>query len=323
MRRYGVLMVALVAFLTLTVACGQAEERGGTVGSTGSGVSADLAENRVMPAGQHTSPPAISSSGAPAPQDAASSKASGQPGGGDTASTLADLAIVERKIIYNAQIDLAVDDVNEAFAAAQRIAQGAGGIVSASNFYTKDDQRLASVTLRVPVDSYQEVLSQLRQLAVEVRSETSNAKDITEEFTDLESRLRNLEATELRYLELLGRAQNIEEILRVQDRINATRAEIEQVKGRMQLLENLSDMATIQAQIQPFAAPTEEPRPGGWNPSRIARDAWENSLAAMQAVAGALITISIYLVWLAIPAVIVLAVWRRVAGLPLIDRRQG
>src|SRR3972149_7655643 len=119
-------------------------------------------------------------------------------------------------------------------------------------------------------------MEQPRGIAKQVRSERSEASEVTEEYTDLEARLRNLEATEASYLELLTGAGDIPDILLVQDRLSQVRQEIEQVQGRINLLDNLTDLATITIQLSLPAAAVggggrdwgQEAWGGGWGGAR-------------------------------------------------------
>lgn len=222
--------------------------------------------------------------------------------------------ILDRKIIYNASLQLTVEDVSRSFQEVQNIAQGAGGVVASSRFYLDGAKRLATVTIRVPVTAYNDVLGQLRRLALEVEHETSSANDVTEEYTDLSARLRNLEATEAQYLAFLGQAKNVAEVLQVQDRINATRQEIERVKGRMQLLERLTDLATIQVNMQPEAA--AKPDATSWSVAQVFEDAWESSLRALRGVAEVVITLAVYSMWIIVPLVGLLLIVRYAGLLP-------
>lgn len=175
----------------------------------------------------------------------------------------APAAALDRKIIQNASLDLAVEDVDRAFNEVGRIASSAGGFVASSSFYSQEEQRFASATLRVPAERYEDVLTQLRRLALEVVGQSSSSQDVTGEYTDLQSQLRNLEAAERQYLLLLEQARTITDILTVQDRLNQTRGEIEYVKGRMNLLESLSDMASIDVALhEPLEAEKEGPAKG-------------------------------------------------------------
>ncbi len=190
----------------------------------------------------------------------------------------------DRKIIRTATLELAVEDISAAVQEVENVALAAGGFVSRSSVFIEEPSELgeeddfaprrtqtATVTIRVPAEVYGSVMSQLRGVAEEVRSEISEASEVTEEYTDLQARLRNLEATEVSYLELLTKAVDIPDILTVQDRINQVRLEIEQVQGRINLLDSLTDLATITVQLTLPLAPAEEPDGGqGW-----AAEAWD------------------------------------------------
>lgn len=204
----------------------------------------------------------------------------------------------------------------------ERIARAAGGFVSSSSVFINDEPipepleetigrtRSASVTIRVPAQAYPTVMSQLRGMAREVQFESSDTTDVSEEFADLQARLRNLEATEARYLELLQMAESIPDILTIQDRINAVRLEIERIQGRINLLNDLTDLATITVQLRPFLPAAEEPAEGGGWAEEAARAAWEASQAVMRALGTAAIMAGVALAWLALPALVVLLGWR-------------
>ena len=219
-------------------------------------------------------------------------------------------ASVQRKIIQTASLTLQVEAVSEAFQEVGRIAAGASGFVASSTFSDEADEQTASITIRVPAERFQEVLASLRGLAVKVENEQSEASDVTEEYTDLQSRLRNLEATEAQYLEFLERAQDIEEVLLVQDRLNSVRADIEQVRGRANLLTGLSDMATITVHLHPEAADSDG---GEANPADAAKAAWDASLATLRGLATAIVAVAVYSWWL-VPIIIGIVVVGRIAG---------
>jgi uncharacterized protein YjeT (DUF2065 family) len=153
------------------------------------------------------------------------------------------------------------------------------------------------------------VLSDLRGLAQEVRSESSNTSDVSEEFADLEARMRNLGATESRLLELLGRATSIGDILIVQDRINAVRLESERVQGRIQLLNDLSDLATIEVFLRPLVlVEGPEPEEKGWA-QEVADAAWETSQDVLRALGSGAIVAGVVLAWLSAPVLVALGAW--------------
>ncbi len=102
-----------------------------------------------------------------------------------------------RKIVYTNNISIVVKDPAASAQQIQQMATEAGGYVSQSQLsqYTGDQMR-GMVVVRVPVESYEQVLGQIRKLGVRVLSDSSSASDVTSEYTDLEAQLRNLEAAE-------------------------------------------------------------------------------------------------------------------------------
>jgi hypothetical protein len=253
--------------------------------------------------------------GMPAPEPAGkTAPVTGSNPGADV--TVDSQAIDDRKIVYNANLNMAVGDVDRAVGDVQRIAASAGGFLGNANVRIEgnreEERKIADIAIRVPSSAYQDVLAQLRGLATEVKAETAQSRDVTEEYSDLSARLRNLEATEARYIQLLSEARNIGEILQVQDRINATRLEIERIQGRLNLLDHLAELASITVHLEPALAAADASNGGsGWDPVRVADNAWEALLAVLRGMASVAIAIAIFSV-LVVPLLVACAwLWRR------------
>lgn len=258
---------------------------------------------------------------------APSAEAGGSPAGGGP-QPLSSTDLIDRKIIRNATVEITVDDVLAAVKRVEDAAQTAGGFVSSSTVNVQDlprpegsahdepppKRQTATVTVRVPAASFSSVMNQIRGIAKEVTGESSNASEVTEEYTDLQARLRNLQSIEQQYLQLLGRAEAISDILTVQDRLNSVRAEIEQVQGRINLLDSLTDMATITVNISPPPLPEKAGTQPGW--ARQAwDDAWETSSEILRQIGVVAITAGVVLMWLGVPALILLGLgWRLWGG---------
>jgi hypothetical protein len=306
--KLGRLALAGVAALALLLAaCGGAD---GPAGGNGDEKRFDAEADS---GGEQTDNYLADSGGLPGvPGTVNSLDSLGSAGGASNNNAPLDL---ERKITRTANFEVAVDNVLDSAQEVEDIAIAAGGFVSSSNLSRETDSeggeiQTANIKVRVPAAAYTDVLKQFRALAKDVRSETSEAQEVTEEYTDLQSRLRNLEATERQYLELLGKAVSIPDILTVEDRLNVVRSEIEQVQGRINVLNDLTDLATISIRLVPPAvvAPAEEESPG-W-----AQEAWETSWDASMDVLVVVGTIAIatvvFLPLIAVPAIIVLVAWR-------------
>lgn len=271
------LAVGAVLLLALAAACSSADEGGSP--SEDSGVQAPSAAGSERALG-------IS----PGEQDQAPQ---------DSESSLPDLT--GRKIVRSATIDLSVESITGAVSNVSRIAREKSGYVSESNVFMmsgedRERTQTATVTIRVPADSFEDVMERLRGIAREVEAETSNASEVTEEYTDLEARLKNLEAAQIRYRELFERAQNIPEILTVQERLDSVQLEIERVQGRLQVLDNLTSLATITVNLSIPAAAVEG---GGENWAvRAAETSWEVSKDALVVLGTAAIATVVLMLWL-------------------------
>ena len=129
-------------------------------------------------------------------------------------------------------------------------------------------------------------------------------------MSDLQARLRTLEATEGRYLELLGQADTIADILIVQDRLDGVRGQIEQVQGRVNLLDELTDLATITVHLRPVAVGAEPADGGALDPLEAAAAAWDVSLDTLRALATVVLVVAVFSWWL-LPPLAALAIGAR------------
>jgi hypothetical protein len=223
---------------------------------------------------------------------------------------------LERKIIYNVDLHLIVKDTDQALDEIQRLVAEMGGFVSESNVWREDTFRRGTITVRVPAGQLEDALAQFRGLALDVESENVDSQDVTEEYVDLEARLRNEQRTETELLELLASRSETgktQDILEVHRELSNVRAQIEQIQGRMRYLENLSAMATVRITVTPDAL-LEPIAVAGWRPQGTARDAIRMLLRTMQFFADAAIVFFLYVV----PTVIVVAI--PVAALVLLIR---
>jgi hypothetical protein len=157
---------------------------------------------------------------------------------------------IDRKIVKNGYMTLEVNDITAALTGVAAIAKELNGYVVSSNKQGVQDATYGQISIRVPSDRFDEAFDKLRKLAVNVPSESTNSQDVTEQYTDLQAQLRNLEATEAQYLELLKKAEKVEDMLAVQRELSNVRGQIEQIKGRILYIERTSDMALIDVNLQ-------------------------------------------------------------------------
>lgn len=210
---------------------------------------------------------------------------------------------VERRIIYEADITLVVRDTEESARRVQDLAGQLGGYVVRANFYRQDGALAGNMTIRVPQEHFQEALDRLKGFAVRVDRENIRTNDVTSEYVDLQARLKNLEATEQELRELLKevrqQTKSASDILEVYRELTRVREQIEEIKGRLQMLDKLTTYATINVELTPYElAQPVSTHP--WDPRVTLHRAW----GALLNVLRFLLDATIYLVVVVLPAVI-------------------
>ncbi len=214
-----------------------------------------------------------------------------------------------RKVVKTADLGLLAEEVRRSAARAQQVAATAGGTVLSSQVYRSDDSVTADLVLSVPSEEFERVLGELRSLGEKVTTDSISGQDVTEEYVDLESRERNLRATEESLLRLYDRAENVEEALSIQCELTGVRGEIELVQGRIKYLDQRSAYSQITLNIQPVTSPPP-PKPT-WDPGEVVERAWDASLSVLQVMATAIISAVVFGWWLAPVLIGGLLWWRR------------
>jgi hypothetical protein len=213
--------------------------------------------------------------------------------------------LVDRLVIRNANLQLVVADPAAATNQIAALAVSLEGYVVSSNTYQASVDAAgnkimqANLTIRVPSAQLDAALAQLRGMAVEVRSESISGQDVTAEYTDLESHLRNLEAAEAKLQEIMDDANRTEDVLAVYSQLVGIRDQIEQVKGQMKYYEQSAAMSAISAELLPDAL-NQPIEIGGWQPQGVAKEAVEALVRSLQGLTNAVIWIGIYVLPMAL-----------------------
>ncbi|MGB9300658.1 MAG: DUF4349 domain-containing protein [Anaerolineae bacterium] len=294
MIRRAVLLILILALLTVAVGCGMAAPAPPPVGVGG----ADEMSRELVPA-------------MPPPAEVPQAMEEGQAVAWATQDIVGD-----RMIVRTGSVAIVVEDTEETLEAIERLASELGGYVSDLQSWRQDDQMAATVTVRILAASFDQARERIKELAIEVESENASGQDVTEEYVDLEARLNNLEVAEEELLELLASAQethkDAESILAIYNEITNVRMQIEQIKGRMQYLENASELATLTITVTPeeIEEPVVEP---GWEPLRQARDALRTLVNALKGLSTVMIWVVLFFLPLAaillLPLILVCLVW--------------
>jgi hypothetical protein len=163
-----------------------------------------------------------------------------QPSQNQTENTQATNAAVERKIIRNAELVFEVSAPEELQRKISSIAEAKGGYIISSDSTQQGgtertpSYKLVKIVMRVPASQFDATLNEIKASSGgPVTQEKVTGRDVTEEFIDMEARLRAMKATEAQMMEIMKRANTVNELLNVQQQVGQIRAQIESLEGRL------------------------------------------------------------------------------------------
>jgi len=258
-----------------------------------------------------TLPPPPAAAPAPVASDAALREVVGTPGMAGSASDGPGAEGVSRKVIYDATLDLSVADAAPAAAkVAELVASSGGYIAEESLIGSPGSARSQFWRLRIPIDRFDGVVRSLMALG-ELERFDRKSQDVTAEYYDVEARIKNKQVQEKTLQKILEeRSGQLEEVLKVEVELSRVRGEIEQMQGRLRVLQNLTSLATLSLTIRERdrfepAAPVVASFP-----TRVAR-AWNDSVADFIDAGQALILFAVgQALWLPFWALGLFLAWR-------------
>lgn len=241
----------------------------GGCGASGdaSGSNEKAADSKYAPSGEQE--------GAGADADGAASSAEDRADGKPSGSKAAKPGAAATHVIRTATLSVEVKSVPKAVAAARGVAEGAGGLVATENTERLDDTYETShLVLRVPQDRFQEVLRELAGSG-KLLSRTSNAKDVTDQVVDVDSRIATQRASVARVRELMDRAEKISDVVALEGELSSRQSDLESLLAQQSSLKDRTSLATITLDLTPPDAPDDDGREedagfldalgGGWD----------------------------------------------------------
>lgn len=238
------------------------------------------------------------------PENAEEMAAGGESSGGVTPS-------VSLKIIKSAYISIQVEkgSFQNKMLEMTIIAERNGGFVSSTESYSNPEGNISSgrIVIRVPGEKFNSVVEEIKKVG-DVKSIGISGQDVTQEYVDLESRLRNYEAQEKVLLDLMAKSTDVSDSIEVQKELSNVQGEIEVIKGRMNYLDNMVSLSTIDINLyEPeVAAPIE----GGGFINAVKRGT-EGAVKVLNGIAFFFIAISPLLV---LAGIVILIVWGSIRG---------
>jgi hypothetical protein len=216
----------------------------------------------------------------------------------------------ERVILKSAWLNLTVSDPQSRLSEIAILADEMGGwvVTSSSNQFTNsagEKVTRGSITIRVPAVRLNEAMSRIKEGAGNINSESQSGEDVTQQYVDLSSRLKNLEAAETQLQTIMDGARKTEDVLSVYNELVRVRGEIESIKGQLQYYDEASSFSSIQIDLLPPEPGPVEAQTTNWTPAKAA----ENALGALVSVVRTGVDVTVSLLVFFGPIVIVLAVF--------------
>lgn len=159
---------------------------------------------------------------------------------------------LDRKVIYTADLQIEVKSYQQTLQHIQNQVEQLDGYIVESHMSedTESGAKTGQITTRVPQAKFQEFITLVEDGSSKVLESSTSGQDVTEEYIDLESRLKSKHVVEDRLLAFMEKANKTEDLLKISSDLAEVQEEIEEITGRMKYLENKSDLATVSIYLQ-------------------------------------------------------------------------
>jgi len=156
-----------------------------------------------------------------------------------------NISSVERKIIKSGSIRFETANVKETHKFIKNTVAELGGYIGNENVYNFEDRIEHTVEVRVPEDKFNLLIDKISSSVEKLESKNISTVDVTEEFIDVEARIKTKKELEARYKEILKKAARVDEILNIEREMGNLRSEIESLEGRMNYLKNRIALSSL------------------------------------------------------------------------------
>lgn len=153
--------------------------------------------------------------------------------------------LIERKLIKEGRVVFETDDLNSSRETIFKAIEKHDAYISSDREHNSHGQKSNTLTIRVPIKKFDDFLRDAALGVKKFEQKEINVKDVTEEFLDIDIRLKTKKKLEQRYLDLLKQARNVSEILEIERELEQLRTAIELIEGRLNYLENNSSFSTL------------------------------------------------------------------------------
>jgi hypothetical protein len=152
---------------------------------------------------------------------------------------------IQRRFIKEGSLEFEVTSIDQAKEGIVELTSKVGGYISEETQSNYTGISRYAQMVRIPADSLDKFVAAIEKLAERIENKSISVSDVTEEFIDIETRLRTKKALEVRYLDLLKQAKNVKDLIEVESQLASLRTEIESTEGRLRYLNNRVSFSTL------------------------------------------------------------------------------
>lgn len=182
-----------------------------------------------------------------------------------------DINNIEKKVIKNGDISMHVNSIEKAIRKIKTIALSHGGDEVSSDFSKTGMHKNGFIIIKVPVNQYDKAFEAIKRIAPLVTHESSHAQDVTAQFIDLESRIKNKKDHESRLRTFFARAEDVDELIQIERELARVRTEIEQMEGQLKHLTDQTQFSTIHVTLREDASIVVS---DSWRPMQVVKDSF-------------------------------------------------
>ncbi len=180
--------------------------------------------------------------------------------------------VVDRKLIRNGTLEFQTDEVKKTKTEIEKICKELNAYISSESENNLGERLQYNQVIRVPANQFDTLLARLEPLALKIENKNISTEDVTEQFIDVEARLKTKKELEARYREILKLAKTVEEIVSIESQIANVRSEIESMEGRLNFLKSQVAFSTLHVSYYEtigtdfgFASKLVQSLKGGWD----------------------------------------------------------
>jgi len=223
---------------------------------------------------------------------------------------LEQIATQERMFVSESNISLLVKNVKDTQEQIQNKVVNLGGYVVNANYVNPDISSTGSITLRISTDKVQALKAFLAENSVRIVSENISGYDVTDQYTDTQAKLDTLYKTKVIFENILAKAVNVDDILKVQQSILSTQDQIDSLKGSIKYLNETSKtmLITINLSTDELSLPYAPTDP--WRPNVVFKTSVRSLLTDLRMIGSGVIWIVVYAV-IYIPLIVVFVVVKK------------